>query len=110
MMKYFLSLINFLLVEFIGSEEKFENFQQIGSIEPLLSKRKINENKVQTCGKSSFISGERIIGGRLARNGEFPFVISLQIYDSNSSAGLCGGSIIDKYTILTAAHCVVGLV
>ncbi len=109
-MKYISILIHLLLVEFIYSVEKIENFQLIGSIETLLSKKKMNENKVQTCGKSSFISGERIVGGRLARNGEFPFVISLQIYDSNFSAGLCGGSIIDKYTILTAAHCVVGLV
>jgi secreted trypsin-like serine protease len=70
----------------------------------------MNENKVQTCGKSSFISGERIIGGRLARNGEFPFVISLQIFGTNFSDNLCGRSIIDKYTILTAAHCVVGFV
>jgi len=105
-MKYISILIHLLLVEFIYSVEEIENFERIGFIESLSSKK----NKVQTCGKSSFFSGERIIGGRLARNGEFPFAISLQIYNSNFSAVLCGGSIIDKYTILTAAHCVVGFV
>jgi hypothetical protein len=109
-MKYFLILIHLLLVEFIYSVEKIENFQSIGSIKSLLSKMKMNDNKIQTNGKSSFISGERIIGGGLARNGEFPFAISLQTFEPNSLVLLCGGSIIDKYTILTAAHCVVGFV
>jgi len=49
-------------------------------------------------------SGEtRIIGGKEAANGQFPYqaAISLDDYD------FCGGSLISKNWILTAGHCVV---
>ncbi|XP_015126442.1 chymotrypsin-1 [Diachasma alloeum] len=43
-----------------------------------------------------------IKGGDLAAEGEFPWQASLQKFGRH----LCGGSIIDKSHILTAAHCV----
>jgi trypsin len=39
------------------------------------------------------------LGGELAEEGEFPFIVSLQ------GPGLCGGSLLDAKTIITAAHC-----
>ncbi|KYN03322.1 PREDICTED: chymotrypsin-1-like [Cyphomyrmex costatus] len=48
---------------------------------------------------------ERIVGGKLACPGEIPYQISLQF----GSKYLCGGVIIDKCHVLTAAHCVFGL-
>jgi len=44
----------------------------------------------------------RIIGGRPARKGEFPYQVALRQPGSNM---FCGGSIIDKEWVLTAAHC-----
>ncbi|KAK5640462.1 hypothetical protein RI129_011273 [Pyrocoelia pectoralis] len=44
----------------------------------------------------------RIIGGHAAPDGAYPYQISLQVYDQH----LCGGSIMDATTILTAAHCI----
>ena len=43
----------------------------------------------------------KIIGGTPASMGEFPWLVSLQLFGSH----YCGASILDKYTILTAAHC-----
>lgn len=50
------------------------------------------------------IAEDGIIGGTQAATGEFPYQVSVQ-----TSAHRCGGSIIDKDHILTAAHCVNGI-
>lgn len=52
----------------------------------------------------SAIANEAIVGGTQAAQGEFPYQVSVQ-----TSSHKCGGSIIDKNHILTAAHCVDGL-
>ncbi|PSN43706.1 hypothetical protein C0J52_18632 [Blattella germanica] len=53
----------------------------------------------------------RIVGGYDAHPGELPFQVSIQrkYYFGNGSFHYCGGSIIDKHHILTAAHCVNGI-
>ncbi|OGM48897.1 hypothetical protein ABOM_003085 [Aspergillus bombycis] len=52
----------------------------------------------------SAIAEKAIQGGSQAATGEFPYQVSIQ-----TSSHKCGGSIIDKDHILTAAHCVDGL-
>lgn len=49
-------------------------------------------------------SNSRIVGGEVALRREFPYLVYLT-YNGHFS---CGGSIIDPYLILTAAHCVYG--
>lgn len=52
-----------------------------------------------------------IIGGTDVPNGKYPFVVALLDKRSGSSAyqsQFCGASLIDRDTILTAAHCVKG--
>merc|ERR1712013_819366 len=50
----------------------------------------------------------RIVGGEEAADGEFPWQVSLRTIGAIGSTHFCGGSIIDKDWILTAAHCCAG--
>jgi len=50
----------------------------------------------------SQIEEGKIVKGRKTKVGEFPWVVALM----NRNRQFCGGSLINKHTVLTAAHCV----
>lgn len=55
----------------------------------------------------SFDVQPKIVNGTDAKIEEFPFIISLQyIVNETHSYHSCGGSILNEYWILTAAHCI----
>lgn len=61
----------------------------------------------QECGRRSVVPGIRIVGGRNASAGEFPWQVSIGIVSpSGTIMHNCGGAILNKNTVLTAGHCV----
>uniref|UniRef100_A0A915DNP1 Peptidase S1 domain-containing protein n=1 Tax=Ditylenchus dipsaci TaxID=166011 RepID=A0A915DNP1_9BILA len=71
---------------------------------------KLNEteqaNYMEQCVSHSSSVQNRIVGGKVAKQGQFPFAAVLiykYVYDTR-----CGGSIISPWHILTARHCIDG--
>lgn len=52
---------------------------------------------------TDIILGRRIVGGRRALQGEFPYQVGLRV--GERGLPFCGGSIISSHWIVTAAHC-----
>ncbi|CAK1548139.1 unnamed protein product [Leptosia nina] len=49
---------------------------------------------------------EKLIGGTIAAEGEFPYLVSLRVISSkNVLEHFCGGAILSQIWVLTAAHC-----
>jgi secreted trypsin-like serine protease len=90
-------------------KQNYKNFLYLNFIRLFNSSFYTRENKANGCGLSNIRGpAQRIVGGRLASDGEFPWIISLH----KNERFRCGGSIniIDIKTIVTAAHCVQGFV
>ncbi|XP_077149957.1 transmembrane protease serine 2 isoform X2 [Ranitomeya variabilis] len=67
--------------------------------------RKVISLRCIDCGQSTKqTTSGRIVGGTAAKNGDWPWQVSLQIGQSH----VCGGSIVTPDWIVTAAHCVEG--
>ncbi|XP_053231096.1 transmembrane protease serine 12-like isoform X1 [Podarcis raffonei] len=64
------------------------------------------------CGRRPLVDetaeGSRIIGGHDAQLGAWPWQVSLQAQPApgESFYHICGGSLINSYSVLTAAHCI----
>ena len=55
-------------------------------------------------------SSKLVVNGTFARIEDFPYFVSLRTYSSPSDRSIlstCGGSILNKYWILTTTHCIV---
>jgi secreted trypsin-like serine protease len=54
---------------------------------------------------SASVVSPMIVGGTEVPNGKYPYVAFVKIYRNNKLFTKCGGSLIDKNSVLTAAHC-----
>ena len=63
------------------------------------------DSKKDECGKRIVISN--IVGGRKTKLGDFPYMALLgKIALDGKILYSCGGSLINKWYVLTAAHCI----
>jgi secreted trypsin-like serine protease len=49
----------------------------------------------------------QIVGGQAVPNGKYPFMAVLTVEDTSGNFFLCGGSLIDSNSVLSAGHCFV---
>ncbi|XP_069479703.1 ovochymase-2 [Ambystoma mexicanum] len=90
-------------VSFINVAD-FYSEAPLQSKEPLHTEPNATFNFDKICGVSSFpprFYSHRIVGGEEAEPFSWPWQVSLQLADSH----ICGGTIIKKHWVITAAHC-----
>lgn len=62
----------------------------------------------EECGKTKiepFQGNLRIVGGRLAKKGSWPWMASLRILAEEPYGHRCGAALINQKWLVTAAHC-----
>ena len=63
-------------------------------------------NKTSSCGCGQFdvaLTSSRIVGGEDAIGNSWPMIVSVRLYGTNAHS--CGGTIVSKSYVMTAAHC-----
>lgn len=70
--------------------------------------QKIKTNLLPPPGICGRIHWDRIVGGTTTRIDEFPWTALLEFQHPNGIGLNCGGALISKSFVVTAAHCVVG--
>ena len=54
-----------------------------------------------------YVEGNKIVGGHIAEVNSIPHQVAIFIKMKPKGVLLCGGSLLDTKTILTAAHCLI---
>ncbi|XP_063592006.1 serine proteinase stubble-like [Penaeus indicus] len=74
-------------------------------VEHMLSKNISDAHYEDVCGRP-FTRTPRIVGGKRASFGQFPWQASVRVWRKSSNIHACGGSVLTNQWVVTAAHCV----
>merc|ERR1712109_448230 len=83
------------------SSEEYEDFDNL-----TLSRAGFEERAINTCDCAPVSSSDRIVGGKEV-NPKFklPYQVLVSPCNSNGQCMMCGGTILNKRYVVTAAHC-----
>ena len=94
--------------EMLFPEFKFSEMNNFMKNSVALEKVKKEIKQPEFCGESPYPdSGSRIVGGKAALPGQFPWIAQIMARKKSDSEFefICGGSLINEEIIVTAAHC-----
>ncbi|CAJ0599357.1 unnamed protein product [Cylicocyclus nassatus] len=66
--------------------------------------QELDDNVIDNGDKDNFMQ-EKIMGGKRAERGELPWAVLLHIWKDKYHMGACGGTLISRRHVITAAHC-----
>merc|ERR1711981_311140 len=82
------------------------NYSDITMDEVILERSAISDRAINTCGCAPVSSTNRIVGGKEVNpKGKLPYQVMFYPCTPEGMCGLCGGTIVNKKFVVTAAHC-----
>jgi len=82
------------------------NYSDIAMDGLILERSAISDRAINTCGCAPVSSTNRIVGGKEVNpKGKLPYQVMFYPCMPGGPCGLCGGTIINKKFVITAAHC-----
>ncbi|CAG5113546.1 Oidioi.mRNA.OKI2018_I69.chr2.g7642.t1.cds [Oikopleura dioica] len=100
--------------EIVGAE-KIEDFEDEEPQSEFQSLSNIIVPNLQTCSHAEnfpeerFFWTNRIVGGSLAEENQWPYIVRLDVRWGSWASYTCGGTVVDNHWVVSAAHCCVGM-